>query len=259
MSAASHNEDATADDIAEMARARARGDRGRRGRLLVVALAEPQGPRRRVRARHLRRRRRADRARAGGRRRRRRSLRGRAAGRDRGRRRPDARRGRAAAARCRRPPTCRCRSSSCSHASIPTCGAASSSWCDKANADGAHVIAQVAARPGGMLIGAASYHPLVRRPTYRRLEDSLSLDELLVELRKPEVKAAILAEDDLPARPAPPVRVARRQRPVPAGAASSRSATRPTTSPRREQSIAGVAAADRPRPVRGLLRPPRRR
>jgi N-acyl-D-aspartate/D-glutamate deacylase len=72
---------------------------------------------------------------------------------------------------------------------------------DKVNANGARVSAQVAARPGGMLIGAASYHPLVRRPTYRRLEDSLALDELLVELRKPEVKAAILAEDDLPPDP----------------------------------------------------------
>jgi N-acyl-D-aspartate/D-glutamate deacylase len=72
---------------------------------------------------------------------------------------------------------------------------------DKVNANGARVSAQVAARPGGMLIGAASYHPLVRRPTYRRLEDSLPLDELLVELRKPTVKAAILAEDDLPPDP----------------------------------------------------------
>jgi N-acyl-D-amino-acid deacylase len=41
----------------------------------------------------------------------------------------------------------------------------------------------------------------VRRPTYRLLEDSLPLDELLVELRKPEVKTAILAEDDLPPDP----------------------------------------------------------
>ncbi len=72
---------------------------------------------------------------------------------------------------------------------------------EKVNANGAHVSAQVAARPGGMLIGAASYHPLARRPTYRRLEDSLPLDELLAELRTPEVKAAILAEDDLPPDP----------------------------------------------------------
>jgi N-acyl-D-amino-acid deacylase len=72
---------------------------------------------------------------------------------------------------------------------------------EKVNANGADVTPQVAARPGGMLIGAASYHPLARRPTYRRLEDSLPLDELLAELRKPEVKAAILAEDDLPPDP----------------------------------------------------------
>ena len=39
----------------------------------------------------------------------------------------------------------------------------------------------------------------MRRPTYRRLEDALSLDELLGELQKPEVKATILAEADLPA------------------------------------------------------------
>jgi N-acyl-D-aspartate/D-glutamate deacylase len=72
---------------------------------------------------------------------------------------------------------------------------------EKVNANGAHVNAQVAARPGGMLIGAATYHPLMRRPTYRRLEDTLSHDDLLAELRKPEIKAAILAEHDLPPDP----------------------------------------------------------
>jgi N-acyl-D-amino-acid deacylase len=71
----------------------------------------------------------------------------------------------------------------------------------KANADGARLIPQVGARPGGMLLGVASYHGLMRRPTYRRLEDSLGLDELLVEMNTPEVKAAILAEDDLPQDP----------------------------------------------------------
>lgn len=66
------------------------------------------------------------------------------------------------------------------------------------NSRGAMLIPQVGARPGGMLLGAASYHGLMRRPTYRRLEETLTLDELLVELAKPEVKAQILAEDDLP-------------------------------------------------------------
>jgi N-acyl-D-amino-acid deacylase len=70
-----------------------------------------------------------------------------------------------------------------------------------ANASGAKLVPQVGARPGGMLLGVASYHGLMRRPTYRRLEDSLPLDDLLVELRRPEVKAAILAETDLPRDP----------------------------------------------------------
>jgi N-acyl-D-amino-acid deacylase len=69
------------------------------------------------------------------------------------------------------------------------------------NAEGARLIPQVGGRPGGMLLGAASYNGLMRRPTYRRLEDSLPLDELLAALRTPEVKAAILAETDLPADP----------------------------------------------------------
>ena len=69
------------------------------------------------------------------------------------------------------------------------------------NADGAALVPQVAARPGGMLIGAATYHGLMRRPTFRRLEQELSYDELLIELRKPEVRATILAEADLPPDP----------------------------------------------------------
>ena len=69
------------------------------------------------------------------------------------------------------------------------------------NAKGAHLIPQVGARPGGMLLGAASYHGLMRRPTYRRLEDSLPRDQLLAALRTPEVKAAILGEVDLPPDP----------------------------------------------------------
>jgi N-acyl-D-aspartate/D-glutamate deacylase len=72
---------------------------------------------------------------------------------------------------------------------------------EKLAENGVHLTPQVAARPGGMLLGAASYHALMRRPTYRRLEDSCTHEELLTELQKPEVKAAILSEDDLPADP----------------------------------------------------------
>jgi N-acyl-D-aspartate/D-glutamate deacylase len=72
---------------------------------------------------------------------------------------------------------------------------------EKLAENGVHLTPQVAARPGGMLLGAASYHALMRRPTYRRLEDSCTHEELLVELQKPEIKAAILSEEDLPADP----------------------------------------------------------
>ena len=71
----------------------------------------------------------------------------------------------------------------------------------KANAEGAQLVPQVAGRPGGMLIGVATYHGLMRRPTFRRLESELSYEALLSELQKPKVKAAILAEENLPEDP----------------------------------------------------------
>jgi N-acyl-D-aspartate/D-glutamate deacylase len=41
----------------------------------------------------------------------------------------------------------------------------------------------------------------MRRPTLRRLEEELDHDAFLAELRRPEVKAQVLAEDDLPEDP----------------------------------------------------------
>jgi N-acyl-D-amino-acid deacylase len=72
---------------------------------------------------------------------------------------------------------------------------------ESARAAGVDLTPQVAARPGGMLIGVASYHGLMRRPTFRRLEAELPLEELLAEMRKPEVKAQILSEENLPPDP----------------------------------------------------------
>ncbi len=71
----------------------------------------------------------------------------------------------------------------------------------EANIDGAQLVPQVAGRPGGMLIGVATYHGLMRRPTFRRLESELSYDDLLVALQRPEVKAQILSEENLPEDP----------------------------------------------------------
>ncbi len=67
----------------------------------------------------------------------------------------------------------------------------------EARDDGADIVAQVANRPFGVLVGFPSYHPFQKRPTFRRLADSgLTGADLVAELVRPEVKAAILAEDD---------------------------------------------------------------
>ncbi len=113
---------------------------------------------------------------------------------------------------------------------------------ERENAAGARLIPQVAARPGGMLLGAASYHGLMRRPTFRRLEEQLDLEDLLVELRKPDVKASILAEEDLPPDPNRQFEGLCESTPrmwhlaFPLG-------SHPDYEPTAEQSIAGLAAA----------------
>lgn len=66
--------------------------------------------------------------------------------------------------------------------------------------EGAELYPQVAARPFGMMIGFPTHHPFAKRPSYRAIAD-LPIEERIVELRKPDVKAAILAEDDLPIDP----------------------------------------------------------
>jgi N-acyl-D-aspartate/D-glutamate deacylase len=71
----------------------------------------------------------------------------------------------------------------------------------RANTEGAKLVPQVGGRPGGMLIGLTSYHGFMRRPTFRRLESTLSGEALAEALRRPENKAAILAEKDLPSAP----------------------------------------------------------
>lgn len=66
--------------------------------------------------------------------------------------------------------------------------------------EGAELRPQVSGRPFGLLIGLQTYHGFAKRPTYVALEEKTnSFEELAAELRKPEVKATILAEEDLPA------------------------------------------------------------
>ena len=78
-------------------------------------------------------------------------------------------------------------------------------WADKwrqaidqvrqANTKGAKVYPQVGSRPTGLVFGPLTYHPWMLKPTFQRLR-SLPVDDRLVELRKPEVRRAILAEEN---------------------------------------------------------------
>lgn len=74
---------------------------------------------------------------------------------------------------------------------------------EKAHENGIELYAQFAARPFGMLLGFPGYHAFTHRPTFRRLKAELSREELAQRLADPAVKAAILAEEDV--APAPGV------------------------------------------------------
>ena len=62
-----------------------------------------------------------------------------------------------------------------------------------ANASGAQLYPQVASRPVGILGGLACYHPFMHKPSYRALTD-LPVAERARRMRDPEVKARILSE-----------------------------------------------------------------
>ncbi|MBO6558453.1 MAG: amidohydrolase family protein [Pseudomonadales bacterium] len=63
----------------------------------------------------------------------------------------------------------------------------------EANANGAQVFPQVGSRPTGLVFSMETYHPWMLKPTYQRIKD-LPIEARLAELRKPEVKQAILVE-----------------------------------------------------------------
>ncbi len=65
------------------------------------------------------------------------------------------------------------------------------------NAAGARVFPQVGSRPTGLVFGIGSYHPFMAKPTFIRLR-ALPRAEMLAELRKSEIKARILAEENVP-------------------------------------------------------------
>ena len=71
--------------------------------------------------------------------------------------------------------------------------AATAAW----NAQGARLAPMVAPRAITWMMSLRTYHPFMSRPTYQRLAH-LPLAELVRALSNPDVKAAILAEENLP-------------------------------------------------------------
>jgi len=67
-------------------------------------------------------------------------------------------------------------------------------------AEGAQCYPQVAGRPFGLLLGLQTHHPFAKRPTFRALSH-LPLPALAQRLRDPDVRATILAEENLPGNP----------------------------------------------------------
>ena len=64
------------------------------------------------------------------------------------------------------------------------------------NAQGAQVFPQVGSRPTGLVLSMRTYHGWMMKPSYRKLLE-LPLEERLREMRRPEVKHAILSEESL--------------------------------------------------------------
>ncbi len=68
---------------------------------------------------------------------------------------------------------------------------------EAANASGADLYPQVPSRPIGFVTGLTGYHAFQRRPSYMRIAH-LPIADRVAEMRKPEVREAILREDDVP-------------------------------------------------------------
>jgi N-acyl-D-aspartate/D-glutamate deacylase len=68
---------------------------------------------------------------------------------------------------------------------------------ERANAQGLTMRPQITTRPIGLVTSLDSYHMFQRRETYLKFAH-LPLNERLAEMRKPEVRAAILGDRDVP-------------------------------------------------------------
>jgi len=66
---------------------------------------------------------------------------------------------------------------------------------ERANAEGARLVPQVAGRPAGLLMSWETFNPFMARPSYGALA-KLPLPERVARLREPAIRAAILGEGE---------------------------------------------------------------
>jgi N-acyl-D-amino-acid deacylase len=112
---------------------------------------------------------------------------------------------------------------------------------DRDHGDGVPVVPQVACRPTGMLFGLqSSLHPFITHPTYRAMAD-LPLDERVARLRRPETRAALLAEEPATGSPVARVLMSRWNQIFPLG-------DPPDYEPPAERSVLAVAEREGRRP-----------
>ena len=117
---------------------------------------------------------------------------------------------------------------------------------DRQAADGLTIVPQVPCRPTGMLFGLqSSLHPFITHPTYRTLA-SMPLAERVAELRKPEVRAQLLAEEAQTGSPVARMLISRWDRIFPLG-------DPPDYEPAPSTSVAAVAAREGRRPEEVVL------
>ena len=70
-------------------------------------------------------------------------------------------------------------------------------WSAEENAKGSNLRPQVAARPIGFVTGLQTYHMFQRREAYLKIAD-LPLEQRVKEMRRPEIRAAILGSENVP-------------------------------------------------------------
>ncbi len=115
-----------------------------------------------------------------------------------------------------------------------------------AAADGLTIVPQVPCRPTGMMFGLqSSLHPFITHPTYRKLS-TLPLAQRVEQLKRPEVRAALLADEPTTHSPVARYLMSRWGRIFPLG-------DPPDYEPAPETSVAAVAEREGRRPEEVVL------